>query len=67
MTRHKEQHTILERLEEHGYKGIKERSKVRHLMNGIKGDKLYVVTTTILSSEEYRSDFGGCVHSSKIF
>ena len=31
VTAHKEQHTILQGLEEHGYKGIDERSKVRSL------------------------------------
>ena len=67
VTAHKEQHTILQGLEEHGYKGIDERSKVRYLQDGIKTDRLDAVKSTILSSAEYRGDFAKCVTLYKDF
>ena len=47
---HVNQHAILDGLVEHGYSGINERSKVHHLMEGIKTNKLDAVKTQILSS-----------------
>ena len=41
----KDQHTILEGLMEHGYAGIDNRSKVRHLLDGIKTTSLDTVKT----------------------
>ena len=64
---HKEQHHVLISLEEHGYKGIDERSKVRHLIEGIKSAKLDTIKATILSSSEYRNSFDGCVTLYKDF
>lgn len=67
VTVHKEQHHILHSLEEHGYKGIDDRSKVRYLNDGIKTTKLDTIKATILSSAEYRADFDGCVTLYKDF
>ena len=48
VTLHKEHHNILERLKEHGYKGIDQRSKVRYLSEGIKTTGLNSVKTHIM-------------------
>ena len=42
---HVDQHAILTGLVEHGYSGIDDRSKVRHLTAGIKTKVLYPVKT----------------------
>ena len=54
-------HSVLTDLTSHGYAGIDERSKVRHLLKGIKTFKMDSVKTAILASDTLRSDFGGCV------
>jgi hypothetical protein len=59
---HIDQHSILEGLKEHGYAGIDERSKVRHLIAGIKVASMDAVKTRILSDETLRSDFDACVN-----
>ena len=64
---HMEQHHILRDLTEHGYAGIDERSKVRHLMAGIKCAALDSVKNTILASAALRVDFTGCVDLYKSF
>ena len=64
---HKDQHTILDNLREHGYAGIDERSKVRHLLNGIKTDKLDSVKTRIMSDQVLRNRFDDCVTLFKDF
>ena len=58
---HVNQHAILERLVEHGYSGIDERSKVRHLLEGIKFGGLDVVKTQILANAGLRNSFDRCV------
>ncbi|KAI2512366.1 hypothetical protein MHU86_2028 [Fragilaria crotonensis] len=58
---HKQQHSVLEGLTEHGHVGIDPRSKVRYLLDGIKTDKFDAVKTRIMSEERLRSDFDGCV------
>jgi hypothetical protein len=58
---HKQQHSIMEGLVEHGYVGIDPRSKVRFLIEGIKTDKLDSVKTRIYSDATLRSDFDACV------
>ncbi|KAI2493979.1 hypothetical protein MHU86_20553 [Fragilaria crotonensis] len=58
---HKQQHSIMEGLVEHGYTGIDPRSKVRYLLDGIKTDKFDAVKTRIMSDERLRLDFDGCV------
>lgn len=40
---HKQQHSIVEGLVEHGYTGIDPRSKVRYLLDGIKTEKFDAV------------------------
>ena len=64
---HMDQHQILNDLKEHGYAGIDERSKVRHLTDGIKSTALDSVKNTILASATLRSDFTGCVALFKDF
>lgn len=64
---HKDQHTILDNLREHGYSGIDERSKVRHLLNGVKTDKLDSVKTRIMSDQALRNNFDDCVTLFKDF
>ena len=54
---HKEWHAILASLQEHGYAGIDDRSKVRHLLNGIKDKSLNVVKTQVLASATLMQDF----------
>ena len=49
-------------MKQHGYSGIDERSKVRHLTNGIKTKALDSVKTQILSSAALRNDFSACVN-----
>ncbi|KAI2500398.1 hypothetical protein MHU86_14069 [Fragilaria crotonensis] len=58
---HKQQHSIMEGLVEHGYTGIDPRSKVRYLLDGIKTDKFDAVKTRIMSDERLRNDFDSCV------
>ena len=59
---HIDQHSILEGLVQHGYSGIDSRSKVRHLVDGIKTTTLDPVKTRILSDATLRSDFDACVN-----
>ena len=61
------QHLILTNLVEHGYSRINERSKVRHLLDGIKTDKLDSVKTRIFSDEVLRNDFDASVSLFKDF
>jgi ribosomal protein S13 len=58
---HKQQHSIMEGLVEHGYTGIDPRSKVRYLLDGIKTEKFDAVKTRIMSDERLRVDFDACV------
>ena len=58
---HMDQHQILSSLTSHGYAGIDERSKVRHLMAGIKTDKLDTIVAQILSNADLRVNFTHCV------
>ena len=64
---HLDNHLVLSDLTEHGYAGIDDRSKVRHLLKGIKSTKLDSVKTAILASDVLRSDFNGCVALYKDF
>jgi hypothetical protein len=58
---HKQQHSVLEGLMEHGHVGINPRSKVCCLLDVIKTDKFDAVKTHIMSEEKLRSDFDACV------
>ena len=44
-------------MEEHGYKGINERSKIWYLIAGIKYGALNSVKATILASAPYRQEY----------
>ena len=57
----KEQHTILEKLEEHGYKVINECLKVWYLIAGIKYGALNSVNNTIQETSPYYQDFDASV------
>ena len=64
---HVDQHAILTGLVEHGYSGINDWSKVRHLMAGIKTKVLDPVKTQIMASAALRNDFDACVNLYKDF
>ena len=51
----------MENLEEHGYKGIDERLKVRYLIAGIKYGALKSVKAKILASAPYYQDYDASV------
>jgi hypothetical protein len=57
-----DQHAILESLTRHGYAGIDERSKVCHLLNGVKSSALNTVKTRIMSDADLRNDFNAAVN-----
>ena len=59
---HISQFTMLQSLEQYGYKGIDARTRVRFLMAGIKTKDLDPVTTRIMSSPELKLDFDSCVN-----
>jgi len=59
---HVDQHIILDGLRPFGYAGIDTRSKIRHMMNGIKTNSLEVVKTQILADTNLRGDFNACVN-----
>ena len=59
---HVDQHAILTGLVEHRYSGIDDRSKVRHLMAGIKTKVLDPVKTQIIASAPLRNNFDACVN-----
>ena len=46
-------------LKKTGYAGIDDRAKVRHLINGIKNDKLEVVKTQVTAYPDLRQNFTG--------
>lgn len=54
---HVEQHTILEGLALHGHAGIDERSKVRHLLDGIMTKDMDSVKTQVMADATLRGDF----------
>ena len=59
---HVNQHAILEGLEDYGYAGIDPRSKVRHLIEGIKTPRLDAVKANIAANTDLRNDFDACVN-----
>ena len=61
VTLHKDQHSMLEGLTEHGYAGINEQSKVRYLLNGIKTHDLNMINGQILATAALRNNFDACV------
>ena len=64
---HVDQYSIIESLTMYGHAGIDERSRVRHLLAGIKTTELDTIKSTIMASPQYRSDFSGCVTLFKDF
>ena len=64
---HVDQHAILTGLVKNGYSGINDRSKLRHLMAGIKTKVLDPVKTQIMESATLRNDFDACVNLYKDF
>ena len=67
MNTHVRQHSVLEGLVQYGYSGIDERSKVRHLLDGIKTSEFDACKTQIQSSSTLRNDFQACVTLYKDF
>ena len=64
---HVDQHDVLQGLMVHGYAGIDNRSKVRHLVAGIKTTTLDSVKTRIMSDAALHQDFDACVNLYKDF
>jgi hypothetical protein len=64
---HKDQHTSLQALEEFGYPRLDDRTKVRHLINGIRTKELDAAKGQVWASATLRSDFDGCVDLFKTF
>ena len=58
---HQDQHTILQSLVQHGYAGIDEWSKVRHLLDGIKTNELDTAKGQIWASPTLQNNFDNCV------
>ena len=58
---HQDQHTILQSLVQHGYAGIDEGSKVRHLLDGIKTNELDTAKGQIWASPMLQTSFDDCV------
>ena len=58
---HQDQHTILQSLVQHGYAGIDERSKVRHLLDGIKTNELDTAKGQIWASPALQTNFDDCI------
>jgi hypothetical protein len=63
----KKHHEILEGLLPYGYSGINGHTKVQHLLDGIKTDKLEAPKSTILSEMQFQYDFNACVTFIKSF
>ena len=58
---HQDQHTILQSLVQHGYAGIDEHSKVRHLLDSIKTNELDTAKGQIWASPLLQNNFDHCV------
>jgi hypothetical protein len=58
---HIEQHTIAKNLMEHGYSGLDERSKVRHLLTGIQDNAVQPVVCQVLAMREDDKTFTTCL------
>ena len=67
MNVHKEQHTILERLNDHGYNGLDYRTKVTRLVDNLKVDSLNTVKERILTNSDFCKDFDKCANLYKDF
>jgi hypothetical protein len=52
-----EKHSVLNGLQDYGYAGIDDSSKVRHLLDGIKTTELDVCNTQVMASPSLRDDF----------
>jgi hypothetical protein len=57
---HIEQHTIAKNLMEHGYSGLDEHSKVRHLLTGIQENAVQPVVCQVLAMREDDKTFTQC-------
>ena len=61
MISHKEQHTILEGLPDHGCNGLGNRTKLTRLMDGVKVDSLKTIKAMIIVNCDFCKDFDKCV------
>jgi hypothetical protein len=57
---HIKQHTIAKNLMEHGYSGLDESSKVRHLLTGIQDNAVQPVVCQVLAMREEEKTFTTC-------
>jgi hypothetical protein len=57
---HIKQHTIAKNLMEHGYSGLDERSKVRHLLAGIQDNAVQPVVCQVLAMRDDNKTFTAC-------
>ena len=57
---HIKQHTIAKNLMEHGYSGLDEHSKVRHLLTGIQDNAVQPVVCQVLAIREDKKTFTAC-------
>jgi hypothetical protein len=58
---HIEQHTIVKNLMEHGYSGLDERSKVRHLLTGIQDNAVQPMVCQVLAMRDNDKTFTTCL------
>ncbi len=56
-----EQHTIAKNLMKHGYSGLDEHSKVRHLLTGIQDNAVQPVVCQVLAMREDNKTFTKCL------
>ena len=67
VTHMKDQHQILDGLVEYGYNGVDDSTKVRHLIHGIKTDKLDSTVNAILTDPKCTHDWDASVSLIKTF
>ena len=61
MKKQKDQHHILEGINEHGHVGVDPRYQVRHLIQVIKISGFDAVKAQIVATASLRTDYDGCV------
>jgi len=59
---HVDQHAIMDSLTDYGYQGMDERSKVRHLLNGIEGSQFDGLIQQVIASHDLRTNFSRTVN-----
>ena len=67
LTDHKEQNTIIEGLNKHGYNGWDNRTNVTRLMDGVKVDSINTAKAMIITNSGFCKEFDKCVTLYKDF